>query len=65
MQNDVEHHRIALLLYQSGDPALKLEGSGVAQEIVQFAGRILQAELDMIEACAAEVCDTPFVKSNA
>jgi hypothetical protein len=65
MQNDVEHPGIALLFYQSGDPALKLESSGVAQEIIQFAGRILQAELDMIEACAAEVCDASFVESDA
>src|SRR5579885_3026627 len=65
MQYDVEHHGIALLLDQPGDLALKLEGSGVAQEIIQFTGRILQAELNMIEACTAEVCNAPFVESDA
>src|SRR6516225_4826092 len=65
MQDDVEHHWIALLFYQFGNPGLKLEGTGVAQEIIKFAGRVLQAELNMIESRAAQFCNSPLGESDA
>ncbi len=65
VQHAIQHHRVLVLLDQLRNFLLEIESAGARQEIVQFLGRVLEGQLDVIQAAFLEGADALFVEPHA
>ena len=65
VQHTIEHHRVVVFLDQGSDARLELEGLGAGEEIVHLLGRVLEAELNVVEAGFLERLDAGLGHADA
>ena len=65
VQHAVQHHRPVVLLDQARHALLELEGFGMAQEIIEFAGRVLERQLHMVESGVFQPAGAGFGQTDA
>src|SRR5665213_3711361 len=65
VQHDVEHHRVVVFLDQLRDFRLEFESARTAQEVVHFAGAVLERQLNVIETCTLQRLQACFGQSDA
>ena len=64
VQNDVQHHRIVVLLDEPGDFRFQFERARAAQEIVQLARAVLKRQLDVVQPCGFQRLDARLVQPD-
>ena len=65
VQHAVEHHRPVVLLDQARHALLEFKRFGMAQEIVEFAGRVLERQLHMVQSGVFQPAGAGFGQADA